>query len=270
MRKLALGAILVMVCASSASAQVAASGNMVGPLHPILIDTNGDGLPGTGDTPIVPVFNTLTETLTIPNPWENCGPGTGNVLQMQRPIGGGDFIGASRQTDNQTDNVTADQFLGSRPTRFQMNVVKGGPVVKSGTGTVLDQDNDGFYDALLGQGSASFLVQFITANGHVSIPWSQASALGVDTTDNCIVGSGDPQVWIPLADTDGDTVGDSIVLDLDGNNQADPDFRWSPMLAASAVVTAPIPTLAQWGLMAAALGLALAAWLQIRAAGLGA
>lgn len=57
----------------------------------------------------------------------------------------------------------------------------------------------------------------------VSIPWSQTASLGVP--------AGNDQVFIPLADSDGDGRPDSIQFDLDGDNVQDPDIQGSGRLA---------------------------------------
>jgi hypothetical protein len=88
------------------------------------------------------------------------------------------------------------------------------------------------------RGRVSATVSFVHTSGqdYISIPWSQASLLGVDFSATC--GGSQPQIWIPLADTNGDGLGDTIVLDLNGNGRADDDFFQGPPLAA-----APAPTL---------------------------
>jgi hypothetical protein len=45
------------------------------------------------------------------------------------------------------------------------------------------------------------------------------------------------QVWVPLADTNGDGRGDSVVVDLDGNGIPDPQYYTSPRLGAQGVPT---------------------------------
>ena len=281
MKRFALSAVLVLLCASVALAQVAVTGKMVGPNAPIYVDTNGDGVPGTSDTPIVPLFDG-DRTLTVPNPWENCGPATHNVVVLDQNFAavGTPFTGGTRTTENQTERLVADQFVGGRPTHFSMNVVKPGFPDKTGSGQMVDENGDGVFDALQGGGTGwvNFLLDLVfsdtTGDGwgdYVSIPWSQASALGVDKSDGCTVAGGDPQVWVPMADTNGDGRPDSIVLDLNGDGIPDPQFLPGPIIGAAAVVVSnPIPTLSQWAMLLTTLALALAAWMQIRTHGLGA
>jgi hypothetical protein len=281
MKRFFLSAVAVLLCAPMALAQVAVSGKMVGPNAPIYVETSGDGVPGTGnDIPIVPLFDG-DRTLTVPNPWENCGPATHNVVVLDQNFAavGTPFTGGTRTTENQTERIVADQFIGNRPTHFTMTVQKG-LTTKQGTGQVIDENSDGIFDALQGGGTGwvNFLLDLVfsdtTGDGwgdYVSIPWSQASALGVDKTDGCVVAGGDPQVWVPMADTNGDGRPDSIVFDLNGDGIPDPQFLPGPVIGAAVVVARnPIPTLSQWAMLLTTLALALAAWMQIRAHGLGA
>lgn len=282
MKQLAIGAILVVLVPVLAVAQVPTTGLMVGPNAPILVDTNGDGQPDQGtDGRIIPTFDGQ-ETLTVPNPWEECGPAVHNVVTLQDAAGpgGGPFVGGTRTTENQTETLIADQFVGGRPTHFTMSVDKPGFPDQVGSAGVVDGDSNGIYDALMGEGDGGvdFLLDlvFSDVNGdgwgdYVSIPWSQASVLGVATDDSCEVAGGDPQVWVPMADTNGDGRPDSIVFDLDGNGSPDPQFLFGPIIGpARAFATNPVPTLSQWSLILVALALASAAWMQIRSGGLSA
>jgi hypothetical protein len=58
---------------------------------------------------------------------------------------------------------------------------------------------------------------------YVSVPWGQTAGIG----------GGGPQVFIPLADSDGDSRPDSIVMDLDGNGAADGDLHQSGRIAGN-------------------------------------
>ena len=275
MNRLALGAILLALVPCVATAQVVE--RYVGPNFPILVDTSGDGLPTPGvDTGIVPTL--AGDTMTIPNPWEGCGAATHNVVQLTRPpviVAVPPYNGGNRTTENQTESIVADEIEGGRPVHFAMNVDKPGFPDKNGTAEVVDDNLDGVYDAFEGAGdgginfSLDILLADVSADGfddYASIPWAQASALGVETGDGCLVSGGDPQIWIPLADTNDDGQPDSIVLDLDGNNVPDPDFLFGPVIAGAGVAPADnsIPTLSQWALLLASLALAATAWVQIR------
>lgn len=278
MKRLALAAMVIaLACPWSASAQPTT--RYVGPHFPILVDTNGDGLPTESvDTPIVPLFDG-TSTLTIPNPWESCGPATHNVFSLTTGGGlvPGAFTGGSRSREGQTETLVADQFSNGRPVRFAMEVDKPGFPDKSGVGRVLDENGDGVYDALQGSGDVNFnidiLLQDVDSDGYgdyASIPWAQASALGVDTSDKCTVADGDPQIWVPLADTTGDGIPDAIALDLNGDGVRDPQFLPGPIIAGPAHIGEAVPTLGEWTAILAALALAGVAWLQMRSHGIGA
>jgi hypothetical protein len=192
---------------------------------------------------------------------------------------GGPFIGGTRAAGNQDETVQATTFnAGGRPTGFSMLVDRTTGPDKSGTGQMVDQNGDGIYEALSGSGAVNFQVDIITEDttgdgygDYVSIPWSQASSLGVDTTDGCNpVAGGDPQIWVPIADTDNDNIPDSIVLDLDGNGTPDPQFLASAIIAGAPAAGDSVPTLGEWATIGAALAIAMVAWLQIRAQGIGA
>jgi hypothetical protein len=280
LKRFALAATIVLLCPCLSQAQNPTTGLMVGPNAPIVVDTDGDGIPEPGsDVRIVPTFDGQ-QTLTVPNPWEQCGPGTHNQITM---TGGPPFTGGTRNHDTETESVQATEYDGVRPTDFTMFVDR--PTTdKNGTAGVVDENNDGIYDAFQGAGTGgiNFLLDFVYADttgdgwgDYVSIPWSQASALGVDKTDGCGPGpnNSDPQIFVPLADTTGDGLPDSIVLDLDGNGLPDQQFRPGPIMGAAAAValdTTNIPTLGEWGAILAMAGLAVAAWMQIRSNGLGA
>jgi hypothetical protein len=280
LKRFALAATIALLCPCIAQAQDPFSGLMVGPDAPIIIDTDGDGLPEPGtDEGIVPTFDGQ-QTLTIPNPWERCGPGTHNQITMTGPE---PFTGGTRTHDNQIETVQATDYDGARPTDFSM-VVDRTTTDKNGTAGVVDENSDGIYDAFQGAGTGgiNFLLDFVYADtnadgwgDYVSIPWSQASALGVAKDDGCGPGPGgsDPQIFVPLADSNGDDLPDSIVLDLNGDGEPDPEFRLGPIMGPAAAVArddTTIPTLGEWGAILAMAGLAAAAWLQIRANGLGA
>ena len=280
MRKIAPRAFLIALIPLLAFGQVPTTGLMVGPDAPIIVDQDGDGRPEPSDIQIVPTID--DDEVTIPNPWEGCGPGQHNVIVMDPP--GGPYDTAIRSHDTESQLVTADQFDGARPTHFQASVDQASGPDHSGSGGVIDTDSDSIYDALEGSGSngLDFLLDFVYADvtgdgfgDYVSVPWAQASALSAATGDNdtCDVGtSGDPQIFVPLADTNGDGRPDSIVIDLDGDGIPDPEFRPGPIMgpAVIAFVANPVPTLSQWGMILAMAAIAAVAWVQIRSNNLGA
>lgn len=205
---------------------------MVGPLFPVRVDSNNNGLPDAGDEA---VSTTLAgNQLTVNSRWK-CNPtSTNNVLTFSAPDSAGRFRTVSRVNDKLTQSVTA---AGSGASATQFNWTQVSPTsTKTGIANLVDINGDGVIDQLMISGSSvSAAVSFAyTPNSQdISIPWAQASALGVKTGDTC--GGTDPQIWIPVADTNGDGVGDTIVPDLDGNGAADPQFLPSPPVAAPAV-----------------------------------
>ena len=110
------------------------------------------------------------------------------------------------------------------------------PGIRQGQASLIDSDGDGIVDAIRGQGDGypevTVSLQRIDINGDgnadfVSIPWSLSQLAGVNLGDL----TANPQIFLPLGDTDGDGIPDSIAPDFDNNNIADPDF---PQLARMA------------------------------------
>lgn len=266
----ATSALLVVASSflmSTAFAQSVPTG-MLSPTRPVLVDSNGNGYPDPGDMTALPSATDplLTgDTSTIANPWD-CG-GSYNTLALGSKGGDGRYRQVTRVNGSgQTQTATIDQASGGRAIHMSMTESGSG---LSGGGGLVDANQDGIFDGIVGS-TTNYAINiplvFSDTNGdtygdYVSIPWAQASLLGVNTGDTCGVGgSTDPQLWVPMADTDGDGRPDSVVLDLDGNGQPDPDHLWSaaigPALAGSA-----IPSMSTLGMICLALGLALAgAW----------
>jgi hypothetical protein len=168
-------------------------------------------------------------------------------------------------------------FTGGLPTGFRYEqVTSGGAPSGNGNGSITDTNGDGAFDSMTGSGTqgkgtpVSFTIGFTSSDvtgdnnpDYLSIPWSQASAVGVRFNDSCTVaGSGgtDPQVWIPLADSDGDNRPDAIVLDLNGNGAADPEFFRSPRVVAPT----PTPSMNTWTLGVLLALLMLVGWWSLR------
>jgi hypothetical protein len=107
----------------------------------------------------------------------------------------------------------------------------------TGSGHVMDSNNDGKGDMIQVTGNVNLMATlvFTPDSSHVSIPTSQANMLGAKG-GRCGPSSV-PQIWVPMADTDADGKGDTIILDLDGNGIADPQFYTSTPLGAVAVPT---------------------------------
>lgn len=207
---------------------------MVGPLFPVKVDSNNNGLPDSGDES---VSTTLAgNQLTINSRWKCNATSTNNVLTFSAPDGAGRFRTVSRVNGGLTQSATV---AGSGASATQFNWTQAATAAASnrtGVASLIDINGDGVIDQLTISGSgvsAGVSFAFTPNKQDISIPWAQASALGVEKADTC--GGTDPQLWIPLADTNGDGQGDTIIPDLDGNGVADPQFLPSPPVAAPAV-----------------------------------
>ena len=232
---------------------------MVGPNFPVRVDANGDSQPGAGDESIsLPRTGNM---VTVNSRWSACAPGnTNNQFTFSNPSGGR-FQTVTRVNNTLTQSFTVQAASGGAVSSFAYTEVDArGGAPRTGTITLLDQNGNGIVDLLMVSGavSASASFSYQGASDYISIPWAQASALGA-RTDVC---GGSVQVFIPLADTNGDGAGDTVILDLDGNGVADADFFTSPPVAAPAVPSLGVIARA---LLIALLGL-MGAWFLSRSA----
>ena len=246
--------------------------NMLGPNSPARADTDGDGIVEPTDGAITPTRVGLVDTsIEIPNPWQ-VGVSGNNTIDLDQPDGSGRFQRFTR-TNNEglVDQLTVTALSpGQTPTAFAMQ--NSGPGTPSGNGQLFDQNNDGIYDGVTATGAVSFSLNFVrndsTGDGWadwISIPWSQAQLVGVDFSNP--VGGINPQVWVPLADTNGDSRGDSIVADTNGDFQPDADlYRGASGSFGPVFVGASpgVPTLSQWAMLLTLMTLSAIALLQLR------
>ena len=123
------------------------SGRMVGPLSPPLIDTNGDGRPSQGDTPIG--LARSGNTVTITSPWD-CVTGDGdNVIRFTQPDSSGRFRTAARTSVAGTQSLDLTAFSSNGfPSAFAFT--QRGARKRTGTGTLLDANHDGIVDGVQG------------------------------------------------------------------------------------------------------------------------
>jgi len=247
--------VVYAVFAAPLVSEVRAQGpmRMVGPNFPVRVDASGDGQPGSGDESISLVRS--GNTVTVNSRWSACAPAgsTKNVLTLSNPSGGR-FQTLSRVNNTLTQSATVQSVAGSGVSSFSYSEVDSrGGSPKTGTIALIDQNGDGISDLIMVSGAVSTSASFSYhgSSDYISIPWAQASALGA-RSDVC---GGSVQIFIPLADTNGDGAGDTVLFDLDGNGVPDADFFTSPALAAPAVpsmgVIARVVLIALLGLMGA-------------------
>ena len=213
---------------------VAQANRMVSPQTPILLD-NGDGQPGAGDTPINPTLGGIS-TLELPRTF-SCGTQANNTVTLGSADGSGRFRTGTRTNNSRTQAVNITGTAGGGATQFTLTETLAGVVRAQGTGTVLDSNGDGVGDSfsIAGtRGSALVSMVFTPTSSYVSIPASQAAMLGA-RQGRC--GPAVGQIFVPLADTNGDGRGDTIIFDLDGNGVPDPQFYMSPPLGGASVPT---------------------------------
>ncbi len=129
-----------------------------------------------------------------------------------------------------------------RPGTFSLVQVvekNGVTTTRTGHGGAIDTNNDGKPDVFEGEGtdqpkvSISLVYSDINGDGNPdfgSIPWSFGQVIGVNTGD----GIPDPQVWIPLGDTNGDGIPDAPAFDFDHDDKPDPGLPFSPAVAGPA------------------------------------
>lgn len=221
----------------AAETRAQGASRMLGPNFPARLDGNGDGQPNAGDEGVSPV-RSGAGTLEIPSRWQ-CVPGSNsNVIRLSNRDGSGRFRTASRTNGPLNQSITAGGIVNGTARDFSYEQTRGDTTTATGSITLTDANNDGVPDGARFRGTLTASVSFVFSSNsdYVSVPWSQVSALGVNSSPSC-AGSL-PQVWIPLADTNGDGRGDSLVLDLDGDNRADGD-----LLAGPAVVVPSVPTM---------------------------
>lgn len=205
---------------------------MVGPNFPVRVDANNDGQPGGGDESISTTRS--GNVITVNSRWSACAPGNpNNQITLSNPSGGR-FQTLTRVNSTLTQSATVQGTSGGAVSSFSYSEVDSrGGAPKTGTIALVDQNGNGIADLLMVSGAVSAAASFSYqgASDYISIPWAQASALGA-RSDVC---GGSVQIFIPLADTNGDGAGDTVILDLDGNGVADADFFTSTPLAAPAV-----------------------------------
>jgi len=235
--------------------------------------------------------------LIIDSPWHCNKAGVANIVGFLESDTkrGGKIVSAQRSTNSgmiQRVELVPASFVKGRPTRVNFEELEPGKPILTGWAELQDRNDDGLFErAVLARdiagGAIKVELNFIGADvdgdrnpDYVSIPWAYSDLVGVAVGDGCgptWTFSEDPQVWIPLVDTDKNGAPDSIVADLDGDFQADSLFFWTPQLSMVAAPGRPyvpgdhegksIHQNARMGLGAVILGLAMGGWLTLRRRG---
>ena len=276
MRHLAVSLLIFIAVAVAAMAQPSPTG-MLGPITPARAAALSPGtvLP-VDDPPIIP-FRSVGNTFTLSNPWETAIDAN-NTFTLSNLDAGGMYLTATRVTNQGlTQSVTITGFASNgTPNTFAFSQTGGTHGPQTGT-AALTQTGGKFDGAQISSSTTPLSVTipfiFIDTNGDgfgdfVSIPWSYAGLLGVDTSKS-IMGTLNPQIWVPLADTDGDGKPDAVVVDLNGDGVPDPDLhQGSPgsigPVAAPPTLPVGTPTLSEWAMLLLVLTLAAVALWQLR------
>lgn len=205
----------------SAEPRAQAGSGLLGPAFPIV----------AGGEQIVPIR--VGNTVYYPTVW-SCGDIASHRLTLLNPDGTGRFRTMTRQLGSLHQDLTITALSGSgAPQQFVLTERRNGIPVNTTTANMVDLNSDGVMDSITFTGQYNATISLVYSGDRVSIPWSEASTLDIDTTYAC--GGTLPQVWFPLADTNGDGRGDAVVFDLDGNGVADGDVYAGPMVAAPSV-----------------------------------
>ena len=145
---------------------------------------------------------------------------------------------------------------GSSATQFSFTESSASVVRASGNGTLVDSNGDGVMDAMLDLGHAGKRDRLSVFHARQRLRQHSCRAGGSSRSASGSMWTHrfNSQIWVPLADTNGDGRGDSVVIDLDGNGIPDPQDDSSPGLAPQGVPTTNAVGLALLTLLLGAAG----------------
>ncbi|MBI4447063.1 MAG: SBBP repeat-containing protein [Acidobacteria bacterium] len=235
----------------------------------VRVDSNGNGIPDPADQPQSILRSTSGQDVNLrflSATWNPCNANN-TVVRLSKSnsqLATFDTLTRVKESTRRTSTVTAQiggtstssstlrlasagtatrLAIGGRPDLVTLNeqIVRkagGSTVSQSGTVRAADQNSDGVVDAFTaqraGQPAVTISPVFYDVNGDkkadfVSMPWALSYLLGLNFRDRVP----DPQVFIPLGDTNGDGTPDSPAFDFDNNNQADAGFPLLPMVSGT-------------------------------------
>lgn len=302
-RLVAVAAVVIGALAPSPRA-----GAQVGPWSeqfPAWVDLNGNGAADAGERTLYPeaVWNDQLDTsdpdylyvVLKGNPWDACQghlESRYNVTPLLNP----QTVSRRRGDRTQTVSGTLPSFTfletkyvfdvpasvgrAARRVRVLEEVPRA-----NGSAAFFDPNGDGQYDGLSvggtkGQDSVpqtdlDFTYRDVNGDGkndYVSLPWALTGVLGVKTSNDCVGGSGGaPQVWMPLHDSNGDGLPDTVSVRFP--DPRDPEASGGldgPPLNAAVGAGRVIPAASTAGLVAFAAALVAAGASLLRATGGGA
>jgi hypothetical protein len=224
----ALAAPLVVAIAAAppfvAEPRAQGAAGMIGPVYPIMAGGDRISPQRSGNT------------ITFPTRWSACGDPALHTVTLSNPDGSGRYRTMRRMLGDIEQTLTITSFFGSgAPREGVLTETRGGSTISTTTMTLVDVNSDGVVDAATFSGLYNTTISFVRQGDHLSIPWSQVNSIGIYTSYPC--GGELPPVWAPLADTNSDGRGDSLVLDLDGNGVADADLFAGPAMVLPSVPT---------------------------------
>jgi hypothetical protein len=128
----------------------------------------------------------------------------------------------------------------------------------TGGADLQDGDNDGVYDRIALNSTKTQFNTMVGLQGRDTDGDGVADYVGPGGLGTLLASCGgydpDDPMWVPLAFTSATTK--SVVLDLDGDGQPDPEFLPGPPLARVQISSISVPALGEWGLLLLVLSLA--------------